>query len=65
MPIENRVQSENTAAVTNSTVTNHNAQDFFTNTVTAVMRLRMPIKPKCGAKPARGIVAKNSMPEIR
>jgi hypothetical protein len=58
------VQSENTDAVTNNTATNQIAHFFFSKTLTAVIRLKMPIKPRCGAKLAKGNKTKRKTPEM-
>lgn len=63
-PMEKIVQRENVVATTNKMKTSHVAQPLFVRTLNAVIRLKIPIKARCGAKLAKGNNAKSIIPEI-
>jgi hypothetical protein len=63
-PIENTVHSANVVAVTNMVKTNQMLHAGFISTMAAVIKLKMPIKDRCGGKPANGINASRITPEI-
>jgi hypothetical protein len=62
-PMESMVDSEKVAITTNSTAANHITQLFLVNKVTAVMKLKIPTKAKCGAKLEKGNKTKSITPE--
>ncbi len=64
-PKANTVQSAKAIAVTNCTATNHAVQPFLMSTMVPVIKLKIPINAKCGAKLEKGSNANKNVPDIK